>query len=140
LFSVEHFLSTTTVVKVSVKFDLVLVLPKTAKAVLPKRVFPKTRISENAFPKRHFHSQNVILLLKTRFCVEIFSVRNIQFSVVITFYSFMSTSTAKRRLKWQAHQLIVVVPVIVLGTWSQCLGHRHSAWVMDTVSSLDRYL
>jgi hypothetical protein len=28
----------------------------------------------------------------------------------------------------------------VPGTWSQCLGHRHSAWVMDTVSSLDRYL
>jgi hypothetical protein len=27
----------------------------------------------------------------------------------------------------------------VPGTWSQCLGHRHSAWVMDTVSSLDTY-
>jgi hypothetical protein len=45
-----------------------------------------------------------------------------------------------RRLNWQAHQSIVVVPVIVPGTWSQCLGHRHSAWDSDTVSSLDRYL
>jgi hypothetical protein len=57
---VEHFLSTTAVVDISVKVDLVLVLPcKRAlkKSCSPKREFPKTRIFENAFSKRHFHSK-----------------------------------------------------------------------------------
>jgi hypothetical protein len=31
------------------------------------------------------------------------------------------------------------VPVIVPGTWSQCLEHGHSAWDIDTVPNLDRY-
>jgi hypothetical protein len=62
--------------------------------------------------------------------LKYFPIRNIPCYIVLLFYKHIY---AKRRLKWQAHQLIVVVPVIVPGTWSLCLGHRHSAWDSDTV-------